>query len=73
MEPEHEPYTFQLHPVNHQPSGICDFNKIYNPTDMRATFTYIITGETVHKPVDRTEVIGENGVKTIVYKLPPPY
>ena len=59
MEPD--PYKFKVHPENHQPSVVCDFSKIYNPTDMYVTYTITMPNHTrIRKPLERTEVIGEN-------------
>lgn len=31
---DYQPYSFALRPEDHQPSGVCDFKKIYNPKDL---------------------------------------
>ncbi len=55
-------YSFALRPEDHQPSGVCDFRKIYTPEDMK-----ICTGDGKWYPVERRVNIDGNGKEIVKY------
>lgn len=56
-------YTFGTDPRTHQPTGYCDFSKIYNPNTAIMTCTNMDTRKTEQYVVTRTE--HANGVKYV--------
>lgn len=71
-----EQYTFNLSPENYQPSGCADFSKINTPKNATVTFTNVNTNVNTKEKEDIditiTEITDENGIKKIIYNIPPP-
>ena len=62
MAENNVPYSFALRPEDHQPSGVCDFRKIYTPEDMK-----ISTGNGIWYPVERRVPLNRNGKEKVTY------
>lgn len=60
---ELQPYNFALRPEDHQPSGVCDFSKIYTPKDL------IIRFGNKSYPMDRRVTRNRNGMETVRYSV----
>lgn len=65
-------YIFNKKPEDHQPSGHCDFSKIYTPNTLIITYTNLNTRETECHTIERTEIIDDNGIKKMAYYFPNP-
>ncbi len=61
-ESNYNPYSFALRPEDHQPSGVCDFRKIYTPEDMKVSI-----GDENWYPVERRVNIDGNGNEIVTY------
>jgi hypothetical protein len=59
--------------MNHQPSGCCDFSKIYNPKKAIITYTNLDTKEQEYHTIKRTEIVDDTGIKIFTYILPLPF
>jgi hypothetical protein len=62
MAKNNEPYSFALRPEDYQPSGVCDFKRIYTPEDMK-----ISTGDGNWYPVERRVEMDRNGNEIVKY------
>ncbi len=69
---EIKPYSFDIDPNNYQPSGRCDFSKIYNPKSVVLTYTDH-NGNTEKHIIERTEIINKKGNKKFTYIFPAPF
>ncbi len=67
---EKEKYTFNMKPEDYQPSGCCDFSKIYNSKEAILIYTDLNSKKKEHHVVKRTEIINENGIKEFIYIFP---
>ncbi len=64
---------FNIRPENHQPKGVCDFSKLYNPKNITVYYTNLDTSEKEQHNVERTEHIDNNGKILFIYKIPEPF
>jgi len=64
---ENNTYTFDLNPTIHQPTGCCDFSKIYNPKTAIVTYKNLDTNKTECHNVKRTEIVDNNDIKIYIY------
>lgn len=63
---EDEKYTFDINPLDFQPSGHCNFEKIYNPETAIIIYTNLNTMEKEYHTVKRI-TINENGTDKFIY------
>lgn len=67
-----EKYTFDINPINCQPSGHCNFEKIYNPKTAIITWTNLNTLEKETHIIKR-KTITKNDTDKFIYILPSPF
>ena len=66
-------YTFDINPENYQPSGQCDFSKIYYSDNAILTYTNVNTLEKEKHIVKKNEIINNDGIKVFAYIFPTPF
>lgn len=70
---ENKIYTFDINPLDYQPSGYCDFSKICTPKRATITYTNLFTYEKECHTIKRTEILNDNGIKEFIYIFPHPF
>ncbi len=61
-ENSNNPYSFALRPEEHQPSGVCDFRKIYNPKNFM-----IQGGDGKWYPMEQRVQVNKKGKKKVTH------
>lgn len=62
-----ETHIFNLHPLYHQPTGHCDFSKIYDLKNIILICNDINTGKKEQHFIERTDVVNNNCIKSLTY------